>query len=225
MTRLFRVYLKLGLMLALIGPSMDVFAQTVRLPISSFLDAQTFDDFMPATDPITGSFLGFDVFGRRAALFSLDVGTSFSGSVVIRDLHDGTEQVTVNLHTSNGICWGFTPAGPAFGHEPGEVLLGARASLGDAHTVLVFTQPSGNPLPSFFTIFAGAPIVALTLDTGIMCQNGELRAGSGYPEGTSGFAQTRQTGIAHVGVPSGCPPERDGDCFPAEKIQFKANGH
>ena len=61
--------------------------------------------------------------------------------------------------------------------------------------------------------------------TSVMCQNGELRAGSGFPEGTRGFAQTTQVGILSTGVPTGCPPEKDGDCFPAEKVEFKPNGH
>jgi hypothetical protein len=28
-----------------------------------------------------------------------------------------------------------------------------------------------------------------------------------------------------TGVPSGCPPEKDADCFPAEKVQFKPTGY
>jgi len=179
---------------------------------------------LKSSETATNAFLGFDVFGTQASLFNLDVGTSFTGSVVIRDLHNGTEQVTVDLHTSNGICWGTTPAGPAFGHEPGEIFLGARASLGDAYTKLVFTQPTGSSLPSFFTIFAGPPIVSLVLQTVITC-HGELRAGSGFPEGSPGLARTTQMGIGKTGVPSGCPPERDGNCFPAEKIEFKPEGH
>jgi hypothetical protein len=67
--------------------------------------------------------------------------------------------------------------------------------------------------------------VAEKILTSVMCQNGELRAGSGFPEGTLGFAQTTQTGLLSTGVPSGCPPEKDADCFPAEKVQFKPNSH
>ncbi len=33
------------------------------------------------------------------------------------------------------------------------------------------------------------------------------------------------SGLYHTGVPGGCPPEKDADCFPAEKVQFKATGN
>ncbi len=57
-------------------------------------------------------------------------------------------------------------------------------------------------------------------------RSGELRApGSGFPDGTPGSAHTTQTGVLSTGVPAGCPPEKDGDCFPAEHIQFNVNGN
>jgi hypothetical protein len=200
-------------------------AQVQQLPISSFLNAQAPLQVQFWSDPVTGGLLGFDVFGKRNATLGLNLGTSVSGSVVIRDLGNGTELVTVDVHAQNAACWGFVGIVPAFGRTPAEIAAGAPASLGDGHVRFVFTQPTGNPLPTWNVIaFGGPPIVLETVITDIICQGGELRAGSGFPEGTSGFAQTTQTGLLSTGVPAGCPPEKDGDCFPAEKVQFKPNG-
>ena len=147
--------------------------------------------------------------------------------MAIRDLGNGTERVTVNWQTRNAICAGLNANNdPAFGFFALEIAAGAPASLGDGHTLIEFTQPTGSPMPTQFEILngVGGRVWEKTL-TSIMCQNGELRAGSGFPEGSRGFAQTTQTALLSTGVPSGCPPEKDADCFPAEKVQFKPNGH
>jgi len=189
-----------------------------RLPISAFLDVVPPLAAAGSGDPATGNFLVIDAFGKRNAFFNLNLGTTVTGLVTIQDQGDGTEKVTVSLHTKNAICWGFNGNGdPAFGYRPVDVLnnLGP-ASLGDALTRIDFTQPTGplQPPPFDFTTFSAT----------VMC-DGQLRFGSGYPDGTPGFAQTTQTGLFDTGVPSGCPPEKDADCFPAEKVQFKATGN
>ena len=147
--------------------------------------------------------------------------------MAIRDLGNGTERVTVNWQTRNAVCSGFNADGePAFGRLPVEIAAGAPASLGDGHTIVEFTQPSGSPMPTQFELLNGiGGRIAESFLTSVMCPNGELRAGSGFPEGTRGFAQTTQAALLSTGVPTGCPPEKDGDCFPAEKVQFKPNGY
>lgn len=214
-----------GLALVLLVPAQSR-AQTEQLPISAFLAAQPALQQQFWSDPVNGALLGFDAFGKRNAALGLGLPTSISGGVTIRDLGDGTELVMVTIHTQDAVCFGFINAVPAFGRSPAEIAAGASPSLGDAHIQIGFTQPVGNPLPSWNAIaFGGPPIVLQTVKTSIMCQNGELRSASGFPDGTPGFAQTTQIGLLSTGVPAGCPPEKDADCFPAEKIQFKPNGH
>jgi hypothetical protein len=139
--------------------------------------------------------------------------------MMVQPLKDGTERVIVEAHTRIAICWGFNVNNvPAFGFSPVSVAnhLGP-ASLGDTNWRIVFApQPAGhfNPIGAPFEQF----MASVTCD-------GVLRAGSGYADGTPGFAQTRQTGVANTGVSTGCPPEKDGDCFPAEKVQFKPRGN
>ena len=133
----------------------------------------------------------------------------------------------VNWQTNNAVCAGIDVNFDfAFGFFPFEIANGApTSSLGDGHTIFQWTQPTGSGMPTQAQIFddpTGAR-VAEKVQTSVMC-HGQLRDGSGYPEGTPGFGATTQVGNFHTGVPTGCPPEKDGDCFPAEKVQFKANG-
>ena len=200
----------------------NAYAQTPQkvqqLPISAFLNLLAPQAAIGWGDPATGNVLVFDHFGKRNPFFNLHLGTTVTGSVTVEDQGDGTEKVTVSLHTKNAICWGFNGNfDPAFGYRPVDVMnnLGP-ASLGDALTRIDFTQPTG-PLSL-------PPLDITTFSATILC-DGQLRSGSGYPDGTPGFAQTMQTGLFNTGVPSGCPPEKDADCAPAEKVQFKATGN
>lgn len=220
-----RSMLGAGLALALLAPT-QLLAQTQQLPISAFLEAQapTAQSFW--SDPAGGGLIGFDAFGTRNEALGLGLPTTFSGSVMIDDLGNGTERVKVSLHTQDAICFGFVGATPAFGRSPAEIAGGAAPSLGDGYIEVGFTQPTGAPLPRFgLIIFSVPPIVLESVRGNIMCQDGELRSGSGYPDGTPGFAQTTQVGVFQTGVPTGCPPEKDADCFPAEKVQFKPTGN
>lgn len=196
-------------------------AQSTQLPITDFLNALGPGAVQPWVDPLTsgsGNFLTIDIYGKRNSFLSLNAGTTIKGKVTVQNLGDGTQRVTVNIHTKNAVCWGFNSAGAqAFGYTPLQVQGGATASLGDAMSRIVFSpQPVGPPTYNFNFID--------TFHATIMC-DGVLRAGSGYPDGTEGFAQTTQTGLFNTGVPAGCPPEQDGNCFPAEKIQFKPTGN
>ena len=197
-----------------------------QLPLSSFLAAQPANQTTTWIDPVSLNFMRLDAFGKRNAALGLNLGTSVDGHVTVRDLGDGTERVTVVFNSRNALCWGsvlLMPPVPAFGRSPAEVQAGAQASLGDAMTRVTFTQPKGSPIPSWNqVIFSTPPYILQSLTSAIMCQDGELRSGSGYPDGTRGFAQTTQTGIFNSGAPGGCPLEHDADCFPAEKVQFKA---
>jgi hypothetical protein len=207
-----------------IGISQDKIRQ---IPIDEFLNAQstTADWF----DPVTSNFLRFDAFGKRNSAFGLNLGTDVSGQMSIRSLGNGQEQVNVLVKTNNGLCWGFlltNTFAPAFGRNPGEVLSGAAPSVGDGTMRIVYTQPEGSAVPAWNQILNNqAPYVLDSVASTISCQKGELRTGSGYPDGTVGFAQTAQRGIYTTGSPGGCPLEHDADCYPAEKVQFKPSGN
>ena len=190
-------------------------AQVRDLGLDALLGAIPANSSQSWFDPATGNILRMDAYGKLNNSFSLGLPTTVDGKVTARDLGDGTERVTVLVHTRNALCWGFNSSfAPAFGYRPADVMNGVGpAAIGNITYRLVYLpQPIGqfDPLGDVEIWFGTASCA------------GELRAGSGYLEGTSGFAQTTQTGLLATGVPSGCPPEKDADCFPAEKIQFKA---
>ena len=212
--------------LAFITPTISRGQSPVQqLPVSSFLTAQPATQIQFWFDPLTLNDLRFDAFGKRNEALGLNLGTSVDGHVTIRNLGGGTDRLTVVLNVRNALCWGFvdsTPLVPAFGRTPAAVQAGAQASLGDGMTRIAFTQPTGSPLPTWNQVITSTPPYILeSVTSAIMCQDGELRSGSGFPDGTPGFAQTTQTGLYQTGAPGGCPLEHDADCFPAEKIQFK----
>lgn len=191
-------------------------AQTQQLPIETFLNLLGPTANTLWVDPSSGNFLRIDAFGKVNNFLSLNLGTSVTGRVMVRDLGDGTQQVTVIIHTRDAICWGFNSSNqPAFGYSPVNVRDGVGpAALGQATTVFVFEPQPVGPI-SLGNIES--------LVAAVTC-NGVLRAGSGYPAGTPGIAHTTQVGVV-TGVPSGCPPEVDANCFPAEKVVFKPAGN
>ena len=199
-------------------------AQVREIPIEEFL-AQfppNYSEFW--LDPANNNLIRIDSYGKLNTLFSLGLPTTITGKVTARDLGDGTEQVTVVLHARDAFCQGFnintSPSTPMFGYSPPQVVAGVGpAGIGDTNFRLVYgPQPIGE-----FNAFDDLPDLEFWAGS-VTCQ-GLLRAGSGYPEGTPGFAQTRQTGVLATGVPGGCPQEHDADCFPAEKVQFKPIGN
>jgi hypothetical protein len=187
------------------------------VPISAYVNALGNLTAQGWLDPANGNTLFIDAYGKRDAFFGLNVGTSTTGRVTVKNLGNGTQRVTVNLHTKNAICWGFNAAGQlAFGYRPVDVQSNlGPASLGDVMTRIEFTQTVGPVDPA-------APWNSITAT--VMC-DGQLRSGSGEPDGTPGFAQTTQVGVFNTGAPGGCPPNEDGNCFPAEKIQFKSKSN
>ncbi len=202
-----------------------VSAYASNLTIDSFISVQGPNQATAWSDPATGNFMVFDAFGKRDDTNGLNLGTTITGRVTNTTIGDGTDRVTVIVHTKNGLCYGFTPAGQAFGHTVGQVLGGAPPALGQAITSATFLRITGSPLPSWNTLLfnPGATYILEKLATTIQCE-GELLVASGFPDGTAGKAHTRQTGLFQTGVPSGCPIEQDQDCFPSEKIRFWAAG-
>lgn len=207
--------------IALVIPAESSFAQTQQLPINVFVAAQPPTQALCWEETANGNILCFDLLGNRNALFNLNLGTSISGGVTIRDLQNGLQAVSVEVITTDAVCWGFDANGdPAFGQRPLEIADGAKASLGNGLTTLDFTQPAGAPMPTIGEIVTSLNgTILLSARTSIMCAHGELR-----PSGAPGFAQTTQTVLLNTGVPGGCPPEQDADCAPAEKVQFKPTG-
>ena len=193
-------------------------AQTQQLPIDVYLGQLGPLDALGWSDPKSGNFMVIDVYGKLNATRGLGLDTTVTGGVSVTPLPNNLQRVTVRLLTNNALCYGFNGDGAAaFGYRPLEVLNGVGpAALGRAMTSLVYSpQPIG-------PIDFGGPLDRQM--TSITC-DGQLRAGSGYPAGTPGFAQTTQTGLFSTGAPGGCPLEGDADCFPAEKVQFKARGN
>ena len=221
MTKLTSISTALGVVLAvafMTRSAETASAQTQQLPISVFADLIPSSYASAWFDPETGNILLFDTFGKRNAALNLGLGTTVDGRVEIMDLRDGTQRVTVIAMTKNAICWGFNDSfQPAFGFSPGAVAnqLGPAAlGSGMSHVVLA-PQPVG-------------PIIfpwPLEFVTATATCDGQLRAGSGFAEGTAGMAHTIQVGLFDTGVPDGCPPGQGGDCFLAERVQFKPAGN
>jgi hypothetical protein len=218
----------------LVALPLVVSARTERLPISAFIDVQTSDVWTAWHDPATHRVLRFDGFGKRANYFGVnDLGTTFEGSITVRELADGRAHVSVLLHTKNAICWGYQgdeTEDPdsyieAFGYAPFFVSEGAMPSLGDGLFRVEFLMPSPeSPLPHYYQITPGDPdYPRLRLSAVVNCR-GELRYGSGYPDGTPGTAHTTQVGLFATGTPSGCPPEQDANCYPSERIEWWPTG-
>jgi len=195
--------------------------QTRHLPVSDFIERQgnvIFHWWEPATD----RWLSFDHYGVRGAALGLGLPTTVEGDVAIRALVDGRAQVTVTLHTRNALCFGWQGEDLAFGYSGGEVRNGVGpAALGDGLYREVFTMPSPeSPLPSLEDWSSG-DYVDRRYSIVISCK-GLLRAPSGFPEGTPGYAHTTQQGLLDAGAPGHCPA---GDCWPVEKVFFRPIGH
>lgn len=189
-------------------------AQTEQLPISAFLDLLSNGSVQIWQDPVSGNLVFIDGYGKRNAALNLNLGTTINGKVTVMDLGDGTQRVTVHFQTRDALCWGFNSnSQPAFGYNPIAVLNNVGpAALGTSITRIVFEPQPAGPIN-----------ISWPIETwmGTVTCHGLLRAGSGYTEGTEGLARTTQIGLFGTGVPDGCPPEQDANCFPAEKVQFK----
>ena len=200
----------------------------LKLPVSVWLDAQTPDITTAWHDPATRRYLTLDGFGTRARSFGIEgLGTTFDGSVTVREFDATHAHVAVILHTKNAICWGYqanateTEFAEAFGHAPFQVDAGATPSLGDGLWTIEFLIPwPTDHLPTYYQTQPDDPVYPrLRLSAVVNCR-GALRPGSGYPDGTPGAARTTQVGLFATGTPSACPHERDANCYPAERIDW-----
>jgi len=191
-------------------------AQTRQLPIEDYLALVPVQN-QGWQDPTTGDQIFIDAYGKVNSFFNLGLGTTVSGKYSVRNLSDGTQLVNVTLQTRNALCTGFTSAGQqAFGYTRLQVMGGlGPAALG---TSTMRIQYAPQPIGSFDPNGAQESIIAT-----VHC-DGLLRAGSGFAEGTPGTAKTTQTGLFNTGVPAGCPPEQDGNCFAAEHVDFRPQG-
>jgi hypothetical protein len=210
--------------LALILTASAARAQTVHLPVTDFTSIQ--NSAQAWQDPETGSIIVFDAFGRWNNVFGLGLNTQLGGQLSIRDQGDGTQRVIVVLHTKDALCYGTNGAGIAFGRNLNEVVNQDRTpSLGDGLFRLEFTMPAGGTLPQWLAALGPGNDAMATAS--ISCK-GELRTNplTGFVDGQIGFAHTTQTGLFDTGANAGigCPPEQDANCFPSEKVQFKASG-
>jgi hypothetical protein len=189
-------------------------AQSRQLSINSFLDLIPNTATQPWSDPANGNILFIDAYGKRNTALNLNLGTTVTGKVTVMDLGDGTQRVTVHFQTANAVCWGFNSNfQPAFGYSP----IAVRNNVGPAALGTSITRIVYEPQPVGPIIINGTVETLMSI---VSCQ-GLLRAGSGFTEGTEGFAHTTQIGLNNTGVPTGCPPESDGNCYPAEKVEFK----
>lgn len=203
-------------------------AQAEQRPIRDFIDAQLISTYTPWWDPETDKYLIFDAFGTRNLRFGLGLATTFDGKVTVRTQADGRAHVSVLLHTSTALRWGYIgyPAAAhlAFGYGPAAVSVGATPALGHGITRFEFTMSSPDaPLPDYSEDL-GSEDYPLELIAAVVSCDGELRALTGYPDGTPVKAHMTQTGRYSTGAPDGCPPEKDLDCFPGEIVSFKPVG-
>lgn len=216
-----RSFMMLGMCLAVLTGGAS--AQAQHRPISEYLDA--IPNFWTSgwVSPETGQVLRIDAYGKMNSLHNLNAGTSIKGKVSIQSAGEGMQKVTIHLHARNAVCWGYDQATNAmlFGYSPlepnGVNLLRASPATGDA--MLLFESypvPTSSPIDYPNLVFS-------SVNATIMC-NGVLRASSGYAEGTEGFAQTTQVGRFDLGTPSGCAGNQ-GNCYTAEKVQFKPTGN
>jgi len=214
----------------LVALPLVVSARTERLPIGAFLDAQPLWYWNGWHDPATHRVLDFDVFGKSAEGWKLPPPT-FEGSVTVRELADGHAHVSVRLLTKNALCFGYqndeneqNPAA-AFGYTTKLVAEGYTSSLGDGLLRVEFLMPKpDSPLPNYFDLFKHDPKYPLLSVSAVVNCTGELRDGSGYPDGTPGMAHTTQVGLFATGVPRGYPPEQDGNYYPSERIEWWPTG-
>ena len=204
----------------------------LKLPVIIWLEAQPLEATTSWHDPATHRVLNLDGFGKRAQYFGLSgLDTTFEGSVWVREYGDDRAHVSVILHTKNAVCWGFQGDGneanyqEAFGFAPSQVAGGSTPSLGDGLFKIEFLIPwPTDHLPTYYEIQPGDPVYPrLQLSHVVNC-SGVLRAASGYLEGTPGMARTTQVGLFDTGTASGCPHERNANCYPAEKIDWRPTG-
>jgi len=185
------LYLLTIVMFFFVGISQAVGMGPVTMrPLSDFLEAQgSTSDFFPpvpdyvgwvnAVDPETGfptTFALIDYTGLANQYLSnecsIDLGTTVSGTVIQRELTDGSgkAEITVNLHTKNAqgfallvkdiIDHGFDGAPAKFGNKTLDVCEGAQAAVGNTHLSVKFNiKEAGDSLPDLVDLINNNPEV------------------------------------------------------------------
>jgi len=171
-----------------------------------------------------------------------DLGTSFEGNVMVRELANDpdTVEVTVILHTKNALTWvaqfdGW-PATNNFNDLP--LLFGARVdnilgtngmpllkpALGESFLHVVFKNPKGAPLPDLMELnwarFSDFVFMRFQGQA-----DGQLRLEFGVPDGTPGRAKITQAGLIDNYFNNPVNKSRvKFDGFPAERVDLKVVG-
>ncbi|MBL8187498.1 MAG: hypothetical protein JNK38_05800 [Acidobacteria bacterium] len=113
-----------------------------------------------------------------------------------------------------------------FGFKPQDLLAdpAKQPALGQSHLQVVFKNPApGASLPDIVNAFVlgntvpGQELVSIYFNA---TATGELRADSGFPEGTSGRLTIAQSGILFRGPFKGATT----DGFPAEMVELRRVG-
>lgn len=187
-------------------------------------------NFLGSSDPGTARSSSVDYAGLADYWAGGAFGTTFSGTVIERDLADGRAWVEVSLNTDKALTWvvdGFDFDGPLlFGSRAPEAAAGADSALGSSHYAVTFINTAtGADLPDLIQLAffpeAGQELVSLKNNNQA---RGPLTANFGVPEGTPGRTHTVQVGLfgnPQCGVDS---PSAVADCFPAEKIFLQITG-
>ena len=201
-------------------------AQTVHLPVTEFTQDQS--SLTGWFDPVARNTVYFDAFGKANPVVT-GLNTQYGGNLSIDDQGDGTQRVVLVLHTKDALCYGANDAGMAFGRTAGQVTPTTPATSGDGLFRLEFTMPAspaGGPyvFPQAQAVLTPANEAMMTAS--ISCK-GELRTNTitGFVDGQTGMAHTTQTGLFDTGADAGgtgCPPEAEANCFPSERVTFKA---
>ncbi len=120
------------------------------------------------------------------------------------------------------------PASTAIRTRAPDVLAGAEPALGQSllTVVLVSTAP-GAPMPDLLQISSGRfrlpgrELLSISIHARA---DGDLRAASGFAEGTPGHAQVTQVGLFHTGAGNRDDDAHTFDGFPVENIHFGPTG-
>jgi hypothetical protein len=166
-------------------------------------------NFIGSSD-LTGQLMSVDYAGLVNRCWpTLNLPTSFDGTIIERPLKDGRAEVEVILHTSNALTWVTRDDWAA-----GPVLFGQRWNsggtcrvqnssglsnpvLGDSFMHLVFTNPRpGYPLPDLIQLFffpeSGQGLTSTKVHAKAF---GPLYNLPGILDGTPGEASTQQIGL------------------------------
>jgi hypothetical protein len=237
----------LGIAMGASGYASTAAAQGTALqrPIEDFLAAQGSGTPPPG---FTANFIGWvgrtgpkadlsrimtlDYAGLDAAAVGLPL-PEMRGSVTERPLASGMTNVKVTLRTRDALAYVHRWDGPA-PIPPGPVLFGltppeaaadpAGAAYGSSILDVDYNvaRAPGGPMEDLILLFfGGLPYDSLPLFVSFSgSADGELRAASGCPEGTSGRAWTVQTGLILAGIHNGFKGAL-GDAFPAEWVEIR----